>query len=119
MNNLAYMNNIEYMNVLSKINQNYKQRNTNYILGGVLILSSIGLLYLISKNEIAVTNINSLKQDKEALNFQLHEKEQHLHKLNNSIQNLVNENEFLQVSLAERIKRDLTKNESKDIQIIS
>lgn len=119
MNNLAYMNNIEYMNVLSKINQNYGQRNTIYILGGVLIISSIGLLYLMSKNEFAVLEINSLTQDKEALNFQLHEKEQHLHKLNNSIQNLVNENEFLKVSLGERNKKDLAKNESKEIQIIS
>lgn len=119
MNNLAYINNIEYMNVLSKINQNYRQRNTIYILGGVLLISTVGLLYLISKNGLAVSRINSLSQDKEALNFQLHEKEQHLDKLNNYIQNLVNENDFLKISLEERNKKDLAKNESKGIQIIS
>ena len=71
------MNNIDLMKVLSKVNQNHKQQNTIYLLGGCIILTSIGLLYLVTKNQILFSNLKRTVGQNEILSSQLLQKTQH------------------------------------------
>jgi septal ring factor EnvC (AmiA/AmiB activator) len=112
------MTNSDLMNILTKVNQNYTQRNTIYILGGVLIFSSIGLLYLASKNQSVISNLHKTAEQNELLSMEVQQNKKLQNHLNRSIQNLIVENGFLKNNL-EKFKEDLAKNKSKDIEIIS
>lgn len=102
------MNNTHLMALLKKVNQNNTQRKCIYVMGGIIVLTSIGLYFLSEKSKNQKSDIRTLNELKKDLAIKTQQQQDVLLQKEEYIKKLVNENQALQRTLVAKQNQSST-----------
>lgn len=102
------MNNTDLMALLKKVNQNNTQRKCIYVMGGIIVLTSIGLYFLSEKSKNQKSDIRTLNELKKGLAIKTQQQQDVLLQKEEYIKKLVNENQALQRTLVAKQNQSST-----------
>jgi hypothetical protein len=102
------MNNAELMTLLKKVNENNVQRKYLYVMGGIIVLTSIGLYLLSEKSKDQNSAIKTLHELNNGLIIKTQQQQATLSQKEEHINKVVNDNQALQRTIVAKQNQSST-----------